>query len=92
MWITIAVDMYIGDGQMRTVQMTLDDELVREVDMVARRLRTTRSAFTRVALRRALTENAVQRLEQEHRQGYAKRPARKGEFDVWETEQAWGDE
>ena len=34
---------------MKTVQMTLDDELVREVDLLAKELNTTRSALTRAA-------------------------------------------
>jgi metal-responsive CopG/Arc/MetJ family transcriptional regulator len=40
---------------MKTVQMTLDDSLVEEVDRAAKDLGTTRSAFTRDALRAALT-------------------------------------
>jgi len=35
---------------MRTIQMTLDDELVESVDKVVKELKTTRSAFTRSAL------------------------------------------
>ena len=31
---------------MRTIQMTLDDDLVRAVDRVSKELRTSRSAFT----------------------------------------------
>ena len=77
---------------MRTVQMTLDDELVRLVDRVAKKLRTTRSAFARDALRDALMKVAVSRLEQQHRQGYKLHPVDKTEFGVWEDEQAWGDE
>ena len=77
---------------MRTVQMTLDDDLVATVDRVANRLRTTRSAFARDALRAAVARYTVARLEQKHRAGYEQRPAAKDEFSVWETEQAWGDE
>jgi len=35
---------------MKTVQMTLDDELVEAVDALVKKLHTTRSAFTRKAL------------------------------------------
>ncbi|MGH7255584.1 MAG: CopG family transcriptional regulator [Nitrospirales bacterium] len=76
---------------MRTVQMTLDDELVRAIDKAARRLKTTRSAFTRKALRAALERLRIQELERRQREGYTKKPARRGEFDVWEREQVWGD-
>ena len=76
---------------MRTVQMTLDEDLVTAVDRAVKRLGTTRSAFTRDALRVALHEVRARDLEQRHRDGYAKAPVRKGEFDGWEREQAWGD-
>ena len=36
---------------MRTVQMTLDEDLVKAVDKASKRLGTTRSEFTRRALR-----------------------------------------
>ncbi len=39
---------------MRTVQMTLDDDLVTTVDTIAKKLGTSRSAFMRDALRSAL--------------------------------------
>jgi metal-responsive CopG/Arc/MetJ family transcriptional regulator len=76
---------------MRTVQMTLDDELVSAVDKVARRMGTTRSAFTRQALQEALRRIQTANLERRHREGYARKPVRRGEFSVWEKEQAWGD-
>jgi metal-responsive CopG/Arc/MetJ family transcriptional regulator len=39
---------------MRKIQMTLDDELVAVVDSVVKQLKTTRSAFTRKALKDAI--------------------------------------
>jgi metal-responsive CopG/Arc/MetJ family transcriptional regulator len=77
---------------MKTVQMTLDEDLVKQVDTAAKRLHTTRSAFTRRALTEALRRLATTRLESKHRAGYKARPVRKGEFDIWEDEQRWGDE
>jgi metal-responsive CopG/Arc/MetJ family transcriptional regulator len=77
---------------MKTVQMTLDEDLVKAVDRVSKQLNTTRSAFTRQALRDALERYHVERLERKHRQGYEKYPVKPGEFSVWESEQAWGDE
>lgn len=78
--------------EMRTVQMTLDEDLIQAVDSVARELRTTRSAFTRSALQRAITRIRMDKLEEKHRQGYLKKPVSEGEFSVWEEEQEWGDE
>ena len=76
---------------MRTVQMTLDDELVIAVDRAAKRLRTTRSSFTRDALRAALDRVRVRELERTHREGYRRKPVKKTEFAVWEREQVWID-
>jgi CopG family transcriptional regulator / antitoxin EndoAI len=77
---------------MKTVQMTLEDDLVRSVDQAAKKLHTTRSAFTRSALKEALRNLKVRQLEEKHRQGYLAHPVSKTETAVWEKEQAWGDE
>ena len=77
---------------MRTIQMTLDDDLVKAVDRVSKQLHTTRSAFTRKALREALSKYGIEQLEQKHRQGYEQHPISSNEFSVWEAEHAWGDE
>lgn len=77
---------------MRTVQMTLDEKLVESVDRIARKLKTTRSAFTRAALREAIVKFNLKQLEQKHRRGYELHPANSDEFRVWDSEQDWGDE
>jgi metal-responsive CopG/Arc/MetJ family transcriptional regulator len=74
---------------MKTVQMTLDENLIASVDKVAKRLGTTRSAFTRQALKTALREVRMNELEQKHREGYKRKPIKRGEFTDWETEQVW---
>lgn len=77
---------------MRTVQMTLDEALVRRVDRVRKQLRQSRSAFTRDALREYLTRHTTAELERRHREGYERHPVAADEFSAWESEQAWGDE
>jgi len=77
---------------MRTIQMTLDDDLVKKVDAIATELKTTRSAFTRDALREAVRQYNIRRLELKHSRGYAIHPVNQEEFSVWEDEQNWGDE
>jgi metal-responsive CopG/Arc/MetJ family transcriptional regulator len=74
---------------MKTVQMTLDENLIASVDKVAKRLGTTRSAFTRQALKTALRELRMNELEQKHREGYKRKPVKRGEFEDWEAEQVW---
>ncbi len=76
---------------MRTVQMTLDDSLVEEVDRTATALGTTRSAFTRDALRDALARIREREREQKHREGYERQPVQPDEFGGWDSEQVWPD-
>jgi metal-responsive CopG/Arc/MetJ family transcriptional regulator len=74
---------------MRTIQMTLDDDLVKAVDRVSKELSTSRSAFTRKALRDALVRHRVEQLEHKHRRGYEQHPVAADEFSAWEAEQTW---
>ncbi len=76
---------------MKTVQITLEDELVKAVDLAADRLDQSRSAFTRDALRAALAKLEVQAQEQQHREGYLRQPVSSGEFSDFEDEQVWID-
>ncbi len=76
---------------MKTVQMTLDEALLAEVDRAVRRLKTSRSAFTREALHLAVRGVRIRELEERHRHGYAGTPVADGEFSVWEDEQKWGE-
>lgn len=75
---------------MKTIQMTIDEPMLAEVDRVVQARKTTRSAFIREALRLALRQLQVAEMERKHAEGYARYPVEPGEFDVWEAEQAWG--
>lgn len=74
---------------MKTIQMTLDEELIKSVDHIVKKLHTTRSAFTRSALRQAISNFNMQKLEKKHRKGYQTQPVQSDEFDLWENEQVW---
>lgn len=74
---------------MKTVQMTLDEDLLVRVDRAARRLKTTRSEFTRQALREALQHITTSQREAQHQRGYAVHPVEEGEFSEWANEQVW---
>ncbi len=76
---------------MRTIQMTLDNDLVETVDSIVKSLKTNRSAFTRQALRDAIKNYEIKRLEAKHQKGYERLPVGDGEFSDWEDEQVWGD-
>jgi metal-responsive CopG/Arc/MetJ family transcriptional regulator len=71
--------------------MTLEDDLVQTVDKIVKQMHTTRSAFTRAALKDAINNFKITQLEQKHRKGYEKQPVSKEEFSVWENEQEWKD-
>jgi metal-responsive CopG/Arc/MetJ family transcriptional regulator len=74
---------------MKTIQMTIDEPLLEEVDRVIQDLDTTRSAFIRTALQLALRQHAIAQMERKHAEGYARHPVQPGEFDGWEDEQVW---
>ena len=75
----------------KTIQMTLDETLLEQVDSTSTKLGLSRSAFIREALRQAMEQVRVAELERKHAMGYARHPIQPGEFDVWEAEQAWGE-
>lgn len=74
---------------MRIVQMTLDEALIVEVDKLVKELGTTRSAFTREALKLAIEKIRRKQLECKHREGYMSKPVSPDEFDGFEDEQVW---
>ena len=77
---------------MKTIQMTIDEGLLADVDRVIRRLETNRSAFIRSALKLAIKRHEIREMEKRHIRGYEKYPVEKGEFDIWQDEQVWGTE
>jgi len=75
---------------MKTIQMTIDEPLLKRVDKLSRVRKTTRSAFIRDALEAELRRQQVQDDESRHAAGYASKPIAPGEFDGWLSEQDWG--
>lgn len=76
---------------MKTIEVTIDEALLAEIDSATRSLDISRETFINAALQRALREQSVIALEQRHEQGYARRPPGVNEFDEWEAEQVWGE-
>jgi metal-responsive CopG/Arc/MetJ family transcriptional regulator len=74
---------------MKTIQITIDEELLQKVDQATQHHQVARSQFIRQALIQALRQLAIQELEQKQELGYQQRPVAPGEFDLWELEQAW---
>jgi metal-responsive CopG/Arc/MetJ family transcriptional regulator len=75
---------------MKTIQMTIDEPLLKAVDRASRARKTTRSAFIRYAVEAELRREQVGVQEARHAAGYARQPVERGEFDPWEKEQDWG--
>jgi metal-responsive CopG/Arc/MetJ family transcriptional regulator len=74
---------------MKTIQITIDEQLLDSVDQAVSELGATRSAFIRDALQWALQRAQTRRLEEQHATGYRIHPVTPGEFDGWD--QQWGD-
>jgi metal-responsive CopG/Arc/MetJ family transcriptional regulator len=75
---------------MKTIQMTIDERLLKLVDKMSRARKTTRSAFIRDALEAKIRRERIREEEIRHAQGYAQKPCAPGEFDSWLSEQDWG--
>jgi len=69
--------------------MTLEEELLREMDQAVKKLRTTRSALIRESIRQYLKIIRTRQLEAKHRAGYAKHWVGREEFDVPESDRGW---
>ncbi|HXF62087.1 MAG TPA: ribbon-helix-helix domain-containing protein [Caldilineaceae bacterium] len=76
---------------MKTIQMTIDETLLADVDRAVDELGTNRSAFIRDALQAALHRHAIEKLEARHAAGYAAQPMTPEEEADWTSLRAWGE-
>jgi metal-responsive CopG/Arc/MetJ family transcriptional regulator len=74
---------------MKTVQIVLDQKLLRATDLAARRTKRNRSALVRDALREHLRRLAVREREERDREGYSSSGFREDEARSWEQEAVW---
>jgi predicted transcriptional regulator len=74
----------------KTIQMTIDERLLKVVDKITRARKTTRSAFIREALEAEIRRQRIREDEVRHAEGYAHKPVAPREFDIWLSEQDWG--
>jgi metal-responsive CopG/Arc/MetJ family transcriptional regulator len=75
---------------MKTIQMTIDERLLKLVDKMSQARKTSRSAFIRDALETKIEREQIREKELRHADGYAQKPVAPGEFEVWLGEQDWG--
>ena len=77
---------------MRTIQVVLDDELLKATDRAVRRLKLNRSALIRGALRDHLRRLGTRERERLDRRGYELAPENPEELAVWDKALAWPEE
>ena len=65
---------------MKTIQITIGEKLLTQMDKALRGRRRQRSAFIRESVAAQLNRLRIQRLEEQHRQGYLRHPVQEGEF------------
>ena len=74
---------------METIQLTIDESLLAEVQQATNALQMTTSDFIRVALERALRQRDTIAMELRHAKAHADNPQRPEEIAEWESEQYW---
>jgi metal-responsive CopG/Arc/MetJ family transcriptional regulator len=74
---------------MVTIQVVLDENLLKAADVAAKRQKVNRSALIRQAVQEHLKRLRDLELEELDRRGYLARPQREDEFRIWEDAAAW---
>jgi metal-responsive CopG/Arc/MetJ family transcriptional regulator len=74
---------------METIQVVLDEKLLKAADNAAKREKVNRSALIRQALEEHLKRLHLRDLERRDRRGYQTKPQRKEEYLPWEDAAAW---
>lgn len=75
----------------KTIQITLPQELLARIDQTVAELDTNRSALARDAFEEFLFQLRIKEMERQDAEGYALLPQDPNEVIVWETVQDWGD-
>ena len=76
---------------LKTIQITLPQELLTRIDQTVTELDTNRSAFARQAFEDALFHLRIEQMERQDAEGYARQPQDLEEIALWESIQDWGD-
>jgi hypothetical protein len=77
---------------MATIQIIVDEPLLKAPDREAKRQKMNRSALIRDALREHLKRLRQRDFEERDRRGYEAQPQRTEEYSPWEEIAAWPDE
>lgn len=77
---------------MVTIQVVIDETLLRAADRVARRQKVNRSSLMRLALREHLRRLRIREMEKAEREGYERHPEDLREGALWDKVAAWPDD
>jgi len=89
MWMNVHMDAEVN--MLKTIQITLPQELLSKIDQTVTELDTNRSAFARQAFEDALFRAQIEQMERQDAEGYARHPQDPDEIALWENIQDWGD-
>lgn len=74
---------------MKTIQITLDEVLLDEIDRLIVELGINRSIFFQDAAQRLIRRHRIAAREEQHRRGYESQPQTLDEIHEWLPEQNW---
>ena len=74
---------------METIQLTIDESLMAQVQNATDALHMSTSDFMTVALERALRQQEIIAKERRDAQAYAEKPQEAEEIEEWQHEQVW---
>jgi metal-responsive CopG/Arc/MetJ family transcriptional regulator len=74
---------------MKTIQITIDPELLHLIDNDEESMEKGRSAFLRQAVRYYLEQKRLKSISEKYRSGYSKVLEKDDDLTIWEDEQVW---
>ena len=74
---------------MKTIQITIDPDLLHQIDNDEEVKKKGRSAFLRQAVRYYLEKKRLNSISDKYRSGYSQGLVKKDDFTLWEDEQVW---
>jgi metal-responsive CopG/Arc/MetJ family transcriptional regulator len=76
---------------LKTIQVTLPQDLLARIDQMVAEQQTNRSVFARQAFEEILFRLRIEQMERQHAEGYARQPQDPDEIALWESIQDGGD-
>jgi Arc/MetJ-type ribon-helix-helix transcriptional regulator len=74
---------------MKTIQIVIEEDLLRSADRTAREFKVNRSSLIRDALREHLRRLRIANLERSEREAYEQTPDDPAEFAAWDDVAVW---